>query len=125
MFVTCFKLFKETSGQCITDYFRTLFPTYTTSHLHICNSLFFYTYTSVLQFFKPLFSLANHCSQACNDLAVFRRKKLFCLSMKVQFQFQFMNCRLLTNTNKMLGIFFSYARNAIYTFTNPLLRMQI
>ncbi len=43
-----------------------------TSHLDNWHSLFFYTYRlvlrsqSVLQFFKLLFSLANHCSQACS-----------------------------------------------------------
>ncbi len=87
----------------------TFCPTCTRSHLDTCNSLFFYTYRlilcslSVLQFFKLLFSLANHCRRAVL-LTVFCRKQhaksvsvekwksdecrsyLFCVSMKLQFQ---------------------------------------
>ncbi len=86
----------------------TFCPTCTISHLDTCNSLFFYTYRlilcslSVLQFFKLLFSLANHCRCAVL-LTVFYQKQhaksvsvekwksdecrsyLFCVIMKLQF----------------------------------------
>ncbi len=50
------------------------------------------------------------------------RSYLFCVSMKLQFHKTWIT---LTSNSKMLQIFFSCAWNAIYTFTNLLLRLQI
>ncbi len=56
----------------VSDYFGNLLPYIHNKSFRHVTVVFFYTYRlvlrgqSVLQFFKLLFSLANHCSRACS-----------------------------------------------------------
>ncbi len=128
------------------DYFRNLLPyihNKSFRHVTVC----FFTHTDWFYAVNPFCSSLNCCFRlqiTVHSLAVlltvFWRKKraksvsaekwksyecrsyLFSVSMKLQFHNTWIT---LTSNSKMLQIIFSCAWDAIYTFTNLLLRLQI